>query len=101
MMVMQVLILILLRLVISRIQKFVKRNVRKIRNANFGPTIMSLPNGDLEEKNVGFKTQMLLKSQLQVTQLPEDLRIVQTMVLRIRIFTVHENLNAIMKGQGN
>ena len=77
MMVMQVLILILLRLVISRIQKVVKRNVRKIRNASFGPIIRNSPHGDLEEKNVGFKTQMHLKALVHVPHAPEDPEIVQ------------------------
>ena len=67
----------LLRLVMSRIQKVVKRNVRKIWTANFGPTVMNLPNGDLEEKNVGFRTQMHLKPVPHVPPVPEDLGIVQ------------------------
>ena len=62
----------------SRIQKVVKKNVRKIWNANFGPTVMNLPNGDLEEKNVGYKIQMQLKSHLHVPHVPEDLEIVQS-----------------------
>ena len=65
------------QLVMSRIQKVVKRNVRKIQHANFGPTVMNLPNGDLEEKNVGFKTQMRLKPVPHVPPVPEGLEIVQ------------------------
>ena len=88
MMVMLVWILILLRLVMSKIQQVVKRNVRKIWNANFGPTIQNSPHGDLAEKNVGFKMQMHLKSQVHVPHAPEDLEIVQVL-LRIKIFTVY------------
>ena len=82
MMVMQVLILILLRLVISRIQKVATRNVRKIRNANFGPIIQNSPHGDLEEKNVGFKMQMHLKARVHVPHAPEDPEIVQLLKVK-------------------
>ena len=67
----------LIQLVMLRIQKVVKGNVRKIWTANFGPTVMNLPNGDLEEKNVGFKTQMRLKPIPHVPPVPEGLKIVQ------------------------